>query len=258
MRFFIFVSVLCLPALVLAQQWALRPEFCLTAGKAKLVSNTNPYLPFRSTYSNNLDVYLNVDFYFKQKYDRLTFTIGTYQTNFTMTGLEQKSNGYLGFLFPSFFLSEGTSGSVYFGASYSKSILKKETKNKLYLLGGAQYYSIISIGSGSSAGPYGDFVLYDTEILRQRKGNPGWHIGASALLKNKKDREVLQLTFKYQGTFNATQFTGDYFYSMITPTDPPEVLHNQVLRYRLTGAGIQIGLSKTLRYFPRQRNMENK
>lgn len=256
MRFFIILLVLLLPIFVSAQRWALRPELCLTAAKAKFVSNTNPYLPFRSTYSNNVDIYINIDYYLKENHDRLTFTLGTHQNSFTMTGNETNGNGYLGFIAPEKFLSEGTSGSLYIGVSYAKSLKGGNMQNNLFILGGFQYYFVSNLGSGSAGGSFGDFVLYETEMKRQTNGNPGYHAGISWLIKNRIQREVLQLTFKYQGTFNTTQFTNDYFYSMITPTNPPEIIHDQVIRYRLTGAGIQLGASKTIKYFPSQRKMQ--
>ena len=248
--------ILFFPLSLKAQRWGIRSELCLTAGKAKFVSNTNPYLPFKATYSNNPDIYIDVDYYLKQNRDRLTFSLGTHQNKFSMTGNEVKGNGYLGFIAPDNFLSQGTLGSVYFGVSYGKALFNKNARNKLFLMGGLQYYFIRVIGTGGAAGHFGNFVLYDTEMKRETNGNVGWHTGIIALFRNRKQREILQFSFKFQGTFNTTQFTNDYYYSIITPTEPPEILKDQVLRYRLTGAGIQLGISKSLIYFPRQRKIK--
>lgn len=236
-----------------AQHWAVRQELCLTSGKAQFVSNTSPYRPFRPTYAQDPDIYLHIDYYPKQQKNRYTFTIGTYHTSFSATDNATKGNGYLGFLFPSKFLTEGTLGSVYIGLSYSKSILPTTFKNQILISGGMQYFFIRPIGTGSAGGPFGSFVLQNTEMTRTIRSHPGWHTGLVYLIKNKKHREVLQFSAKYVGTFNTTQFTNDYFYSQITPTDPPEILQNQVMRFRLTGASIQLGVGKTMHYFPRQR-----
>jgi hypothetical protein len=256
MRRLVFFCICYFPLILLAQRWAIRPELCLTAAKAKFVSNTNPYQPFKATYSNNPDISINIDYYLKENNDRFTLSFGTFQQSFTMTGMEVKKKGYLGFIAPEFFLSEGTpfSGSASF--SYAKNIAKKVRKNSVFILGGFQYYFLGPSHIGGAAGPFGSFVLYDTDMKRETTGNFGWHAGINGLFKNRKDREILQLSFKYLGTFNTTQFTNDYFYSMITPTEPPEILKDQVLRYRLTGAGIQLGISKTLIYFPGQRKMK--
>ncbi len=256
MRRYTIICIICIPGCLFAQRWAVRPELCLTAAKAQFVSNTNPYPPFRSTYSNNPDIYLHVDYYLKKNNDRLTFTIGTHENRFAMTGNEVKGNGYLGFIAPDKFLSEGTSGSLFWGGSYAKCLVGKKEGTSFFVFGGFQYFLLSPIGTGGAGGPFGDFVIYDTDMKRETTGNFGWHAGINALFKNRKDREILQLSFKYLGTFNTTQFTNEYYYSMITPTDPPEILQDQVLRYRLTGAGLQLGISKTLIYFPRQRKMK--
>ena len=256
MHIFTIICILCIPLSLTAQKWAIRPELCLTAAKAKFVSNTNPYQPFRSTYSNNPDIYLNVDYYLNKNNDRLTFTIGTHENRFAMTGNEVKGNGYLGFLFPDKFLAEGTSGSLFLGGSYAKSLLGNKEGTSFFAFGGFQYYFIAPLGTGGAGGPFGSFILYDTDMHREISGNLGWHAGINVLFMNRRNREVLQFSFKYLGTFNTTQFTNDYYYSMITPTEPPEILTDQVLRYRLTGAGIQLGISKSLIYFPRQRKIK--
>ncbi|MCU0337696.1 MAG: hypothetical protein MUF12_07515, partial [Sediminibacterium sp.] len=97
--------------------------------------------------------------------------------------------------------------------------------------------------------------LDETEMIRTTRSHPGWHAGFIYLVKNKKRREIMQFSAKYIGTFNTTQFTNDYLYSQFTPTNPPALLTNQVMRFRLTGASIQLGAGKTLRFFPRQRKM---
>jgi hypothetical protein len=194
MRVILLVSIIVTKT-VFSQRWAIRPELCLTAAKAKFVSNTNPYLPFRATYSNNPDIYLNVDYYLKKNCDRLTFTFGTHQNKFAMTGNEVKGNGYLGFLFPDKFLSEGTLGSAFLGIGYGKLVLSSMQKKRVYLTCGLQYYFIRAIGSGGAGGTFGNFVLYDTEMKRETNGKPGYHSVILWLIKDKKQHEVLQLSF---------------------------------------------------------------
>lgn len=257
MRVLLIVILIIFAKTALSQRWAIRPELLFTAAKAKFVSNTNPYPPFRGTYSNNLDANLHVDYYLKKNSDRITFTIGTYQNSFTMTNNKNgEGNGFLGFISPDFFLSEGTPFSILTSLSYGKNLSKTSWKSSIFLLGGIQYFIVQPNGIGGSGGDFGSFVLLGTELNRAIKGNLGWQAGICALIKNKKHREVLQVSCKYLGTFNTTQFTNDYFYSMITPANPPEILDNQVIKYRLTGAGVQIGLSKTLKYFPGQRKKQ--
>lgn len=128
-------------------------------------------------------------------------------------------------------------------------MLSTKLKNQILLTGGLQYFFIRRIGTGSSSGPFGSFTLDKTEMTRTKRNNPGWHVGFIYLIKNKKYREIIQFSAKYIGTFNTTQFTNDYIYSQFTPTNPPALLTNQVMRFRLTGASIQLGAGKTLRFF---------
>ncbi len=253
----LFVLVIIISSLSLsAQRWGIRPELCLTAAKAEFVSNTNYFMPFKSTFSYNPDFNIHFDYFINKNLDRLTFSLGTYTTSFVMTGNKITGDGYLGFLNPDLFLSQGTSGSFILSGSYGRSIEKPSANNRVFLSGGLQYYLNTPIGDGEDDGFFGgDFIIHSSNMQRQSKGNPGWHAGLMILFRNKKKHEVLQFSFKYLGTFNSSQFTNDYYYSIILNSDPPEILGDQVLRYRLTGAGIQLGISKTLIYFPRQRKM---
>jgi hypothetical protein len=241
-----------------SQRWAIRPELGLTISKAKYVANTNPYPPFMANYSNNIAANFNIDYYLRNSRNRITLLVGTYDNSFTMTNNDVYRKGPFRFFSPDLFLSEGTSLTVLTCVSYGKNLAKNPSKNSVFLLGGFQYFILQSVGIGGAGGNFGSFILYDTDMHRETNGNLGWHAGLNALIKNKKQREVLQVSFKYLGTFNTTQFTNDYYYSMITPTNPPEILNDQVIRYRLTGAGIQIGVSKSLKYFPGQRKIKKK
>lgn len=241
----IILSVFSL--IVSGQHWAIRSELLLTSTKAVMVQNSSPFQPFTSVYYNNPDISLSVD-YFNKKKNRWSIGLGTFSTGVGIQGNRVDDNGILGFLFPPTTLKSGTSGGVQLSMSYEHLLIPKMRSN--WYVGGGLNGWVMRPSDGVSSNFFlGDVIILGDSMFRANAITPGWHLRTSFAWKNKKQREVMQFMVKVNGSFGIAQHTLITRYDLLIP----EQLTNQVAEYKLTGAGIQIGIGKTLIFFPRQK-----
>lgn len=243
----IFASLICFLSIAAnAQQWAIRPELSLTSTRAKMINNSSGFKPQTSAYYNYPDISLSVDYYNKYK-NRWSLGLGTYSTGVSFQPNSFGNEGLFGFLF-SGGSSSGTSGGVQLAISYEQLMFPKMRSN--WYLGGGLNSWFMKPGDGTGSNNFfGDANILSDSMFRINAFTPGWHLRTTYVWKNKKDKEVIQFMLRVNGSFGIAQHRLIIRYDLLRP----QQLSNQVATYKLTGAGIQIGFSKTLVFIPRQK-----
>jgi hypothetical protein len=245
---FILSGALCLFSIVSSgQQWAIRPELLLTSTKAKMVDNSTSFKPYTSVYNNLPDISLSVDYYNKNK-NRWSLGIGTFSPGLKFQGNGTNNNGILGFLFPPGIIGLGTGGGVQLLGSYEQLLFPKMRSQ--WFLGGGLNCWLMTPYEGVGSNIYlGDAIILSDSLFRANAITAGWHIRSTYVWKNKKQKEVMQFILRINGSFGMEQHTLITRYDLLSP----EQISNQIAKYKLTGAGIQIGFSKTIVFLPRQK-----
>lgn len=238
---------LCLFSIAVnGQQWAIRPELLLTSSKAKMVDNSTSFQPYTSVYYNQPDISLSVDYYNKNK-NRWSLGIGTYSPGVRFQDNSTDNKGILGFLFPPGNML-GTFGGVQLFISYEHLMFPK-MRNHWFLGGGLNSWFMRPYDNVGSNYYLGNVIILSDSLFRANAITAGWHIQSTYVWKNKKQKEVMQFILRLNGSFGIEQHTLITRYDLLSP----EQISNQIAKYKLTGAGIQIGFSKTLVFFPRQK-----
>ncbi|WP_416440477.1 hypothetical protein [Phnomibacter sp. MR] len=231
-----------------AQKWGLRPELMVTSVKGNQVGNSAPFSPFKSNYYNYPDIMLFVEKYSAAN-RKISIGFGTFSTGFEFGSYGQKRNGILGFLFPYGYSGFGLDMGFQTQIGYSLNVLNKARHSKLWVGAGvsAWFYSSSVPDSGiTNLEIKRGTITLNTNTQFGMYGSLNYQIG------NKKGKEVFQLFARYGIGLKRAVHEFDIVYDAINPSNG-QLWKDQQITIRQNCTNIQVGISKTLKYFPAQR-----
>lgn len=240
--------------IVFCQVLSIRPELALTSTINRSMSNSGAHLPFKMVYYNQPDISLNSEFICNDLRSKFGIGIGTFSSGFHIASLGSK-NGQLGFLFPNGTRRRGNNGALQTTISGYKNVLAKKAKSAFWIGGGVTLYLVKdNLDTLTNTVAFGNgFSINKLYGVRQNAFQIGLHASGYYQINNRRGREVLQLFARYTLGLKKVVHFNTFIYDHYDPSFPGGVLRNQQTSFRQNGTNIQIGISKTLKYFPAQR-----
>lgn len=232
-----------------AQVWSIRPELMITSAKGNEISNTAPFSPSKAKYYNAPDVLVMVDRYLKP-HSKISLGIGTFSSGFALGFPAAKGNGLFGFLFPDSWSVRSVNMGGQILTSYAVNVLSKRNASKLWLGAGANVWFFPKANATDSSNGGWAYNKQKTSLVNSTQF--GLHGSLHYQIGNKKQREVFQFFARYNIGFKKTNYQMELWYDAIEP-GTGQNFTNQYMVYGLNCTNIQVGISKTLKYFPAQR-----
>lgn len=232
--------------------WAIRPELQVNFMKSERYSNTVPFdiaTPQAERYPNFM--------VFAEQYRgtraKWSFGAGHFNSFFNVGVVGARNEPFYPFVGNS--NSTGIGGAIA-TATYSRNILNSRSKSRLYAGGGATLWYNSAATEDKRSAPFlgNGMIVRENLVSRVNSVSYGLNGTLNFWWGNKKGREVMQVHLRYHIGF-LPSFEQRILYDAVLQNDAGQSIQftNEEMRFRLNGTSLQFGLSKTLRYFPRQR-----